>query len=520
MRKTAIALCVVGALLLACGGVLAYVRAEIVSSGDFSDRLVSSLDHKSVRTAASHQIVDRLVNGHSPDLLAIKPLLTGAVNSIVASQSFRRTALLAVEAAHAALIRGDRSVPIRIAQGGEQAVDAVRSVSPAAAERLSPHVDPVVARLRSGDPQLSAARHVIDVSDLWWVALVCAALALAAAARLAGGRRGLAYVAAAVAAAGALMAVLVTARGARLPSRPSGAGGGGARLPSRLSGLGGGDERSAVRAVWFSLFGDLRVAGVLLAAGGLVAWILAFGRRWARQRAAHAAAAGAIVVVVAASTAAVALSLAAPSPPRTLASGCNGSPLLCDRRLNDVVFPATHNSFAAAAEPGWLFANQRYSIARQLDDGIRGFLLDIHFGVPDKANGRVRTDLRAEGMDRNKVAKLLSPEALRTADRLAGRIGAGELSGKPSLYLCHTLCELGAEPLDQELKVIGRFLGRHPNQVLMVIVEDYVPPRAIEYAFDRAGFLPYVATLERETPLPTLGDLIDSGKRLVVFAEG
>src|SRR5881275_1742956 len=142
MRKTAIALCAVGALLLACGGVLAYVRAEIVSSGDFSDRLVSSLDHKSVRTAASRQIVDRLVTGRSADLLAIKPLLTGAVNSIVASQSFRRTALLAVEAAHRALIRGDRSVPIRIAQGGEQAVDAVRSVSPAAAKRLSQHVDP------------------------------------------------------------------------------------------------------------------------------------------------------------------------------------------------------------------------------------------------------------------------------------------------------------------------------------------------------------------------------------------
>ena len=211
MRKTAIALCVVGALLLASGGVLAYVRAEIVSSGDFSDRLVSSLDHKSVRVAASRQIVDGLLSRHSPNLVAVRPLVNSAVNSVVASQSFRRTALLAVAAAHRTLIRGDRSVPIRIARGGEVAVDAIRSVSPAAAEGLSTHVNPVVARLRREDPQLGAARHVIDVSDLWWVALVCAALALAAAARLAGGRRGLAYVAAAVAAAGALVAVLVTA---------------------------------------------------------------------------------------------------------------------------------------------------------------------------------------------------------------------------------------------------------------------------------------------------------------------
>lgn len=505
MRKTAIALCVVGALLLAAGGVLAYVRAEVVSSGDFSDRLVSSLDHRSVRAAATRQIVDGVLSRRSPNLLAIRPLLTSAVNSVVASQAFRRAALLAVEAAHRALIRGDRSVPIRIARGGEQAVDAVRSVSPAAAERISTHVDPVVARLRSGDPQLSAARHVIDISDLWWLWLACAALVLAAAARLIGGRRGLACVAAAVAAAGAIVVLLVTI--------------GGALLPSRLPRLPGGEERSAVRAVWSSLFGDLRLAGALLAAGGLVAWVLAFGWRRARQRAARVAAAGAIVVVVAASTAAVAVSLAAPSPPRVATIGCNGLPQLCDRRLNDVVFPATHNSYAAAAEPGWLFANQRYPIARQLDDGIRAFLLDIHFGVLDKKAGRVRTDLRAEGTDRNKVAKVLSPEALRTADRLAGRIGAGKLNGKPSLYLCHTLCELGAEPLDQELKAIGSFLDRHPNQVLIVIVEDYVPPRTIEEAFDRAGLLPYVATLQRKTPLPTLGDLIHSGKRLVVFAE-
>jgi hypothetical protein len=346
---------------------------------------------------------------------------------------------------------------------------------------------------------------VIDISDLWWLALLCAALALGAAARLVGGRRGLAYVGAAVAAAGAIVALLVTV--------------GGALLPSRLPGLGGGDERSAVRAVWSSLFGDLRLAGALVAAGGLVAWVLASGWRRARERVTRVAAAGAVVAIIAAATAAVALSLAAPSPPQVAASGCNGSPQLCDRRLSNVIFPATHNSFAAAAQPGWLFANQRYGIARQLDDGIRGFLLDIHYGVLDKTKNRVRTDLRAEGTDRNKVAKVLSPEALHTADRLAGRIGAGKLIGDPSLYLCHTLCELGAEPLDQELRVIGRFLGRHPDQVLVVIVEDYVPPGAIEDAFDRAGLLQYVATLERQAPLPTLGDLIQSGKRLVVFAE-
>jgi hypothetical protein len=201
------------------------------------------------------------------------------------------------------------------------------------------------------------------------------------------------------------------------------------------------------------------------------------------------------------------------------ASSCNGAAPLCARRLNEVIFAATHNSYAASDEPGWYFANQRYPIARQLDDGIRALLIDVHFGVKDADRGIVRTDLRAEGSDRNKVAQVIPARALGVADRLAGRVGLGALSGTPQPYLCHTLCELGAEPLDQELEVVRRFLDTHPSQVLLVIVEDYVPPATIEAAFAKAGLLRYVATLDRHEPLPTLGELIARDRRLVVFAE-
>jgi hypothetical protein len=198
---------------------------------------------------------------------------------------------------------------------------------------------------------------------------------------------------------------------------------------------------------------------------------------------------------------------------------CDGSAVLCARRLNEVVFAGTHNSFAASEEPGWYFASQRYPIARQLDDGIRALLLDVHFGVYDPATGRVRTDLHAEGSDRNKVVTQVPARALRVADRVAGRVGAGTLDGTPKPYLCHTLCELGADPLNRELEVIRGFLERHPDQVLIVIVEDYVPPATIAQAFEQTGLTRYVATLERRQPLPTLGTLIARGRRLVVFAE-
>jgi hypothetical protein len=201
------------------------------------------------------------------------------------------------------------------------------------------------------------------------------------------------------------------------------------------------------------------------------------------------------------------------------ALSCNGSPALCSRRLNEVIFPGTHNSFAASDEPGWYFANQTYPIARQLKDGIRAFLIDIHYGVYDPATGRVRTDLTAEGSDRNKVAQQLPRSALQVADRVAGGIGLGTLKGKPQPYLCHTLCELGAEPFDRELGTIAAFLREHPDQVLILVVEDYVPPSTIEQAFAAAQLTRYVATLKLTAPLPTLGELIKDGHRLVVFAE-
>ncbi len=100
--------------------------------------------------------------------------------------------------------------------------------------------------------------------------------------------------------------------------------------------------------------------------------------------------------------------------------------MLCSRPLDQVFFAATHNSYAASAEPGWHFANQTYPIPRQLDDGIRALLIDVHYGVSDPATGRVRTDFAAEGADRNKVAKQVPPR--RCGSRTALRVASASAS--------------------------------------------------------------------------------------------
>ncbi len=145
-------------------------------------------------------------------------------------------------------------------------------------------------------------------------------------------------------------------------------------------------------------------------------------------------------------------------------------------------------------------------------------MLDVHVGV--RTDKLVRTDLQAEGSDRNKVGKVIGSDNLATVERLGGRIGAGELRGRRELFLCHTLCELGAVPALEQLRAYARWLATHRDQVLLFIVEPYAPPAQIERLFRDAGLLNQVVTLDRTAPLPTLGDLVRSDRRLIVFSEG
>ena len=48
-------------------------------------------------------------------------------------------------------------------------------------------------------------------------------------------------------------------------------------------------------------------------------------------------------------------------------TGCNGSLDLCGLRLDQVIFPSTHNSMSSPLYPGWLFGEQIPTIAAQLD---------------------------------------------------------------------------------------------------------------------------------------------------------
>ena len=198
---------------------------------------------------------------------------------------------------------------------------------------------------------------------------------------------------------------------------------------------------------------------------------------------------------------------------------CNGYPQLCARRLDEVVFAGTHNSMSAADSRGWLIANQDRTIHQQLQDGIRLFKISTHYAVEDSAGG-VHTDIAASGPLLNRVASKLSRAARLALQRLSRALSGGSFEGrKRDIWLCHTLCELGATRMVDFLATIRSFLERNPDQVIILFDEDYAAEPDLQSAFQRAGLFRYLDTLQSGQPLPTLEALIRSRHNVLVFAQ-
>jgi hypothetical protein len=206
----------------------------------------------------------------------------------------------------------------------------------------------------------------------------------------------------------------------------------------------------------------------------------------------------------------------ADQPPPAITT-CNGHRALCDRRFDQVVFPATHNSMSVPL-PGWFSAMQEAPIKTQLEDGVRALLIDTHYAdkLPD---GKVRTDLQpGETVERNAIVDGLGKDALSAALRLRERLGFRG-KGKRGIFLCHTFCELGASPLVPVLEDVRDFLVAHPNEVLVIVNQDAITPKDFVEAMDDAGLSRFAYSGRTSPPWPTLRQMIERNQRLVVLAE-
>lgn len=273
--------------------------------------------------------------------------------------------------------------------------------------------------------------------------------------------------------------------------------------------------------------GALRLAGIALGLLVLTSGVDELLRVSARDRPAtaaptggqrgpgrrRAAVAAALVAAALATPVLVTAGAEGPAPAVAADERCNGARELCERRIDEIALPATHNA-ESAPQAGFLFPNQDSPIAAQLEGGIRALLIDTHMGIRT-ARG-VFTVLAEGGKSRGKIEQTIGPEATATAERLRDRIGTPTGAARP--WLCHGFCELGAIDAVATLAAIDAFLVAHPREVLVIVIEDQITPEQTTGLFADSGLLGRVWK-GAIAPLPTLAAMIERDERVLVFGE-
>lgn len=208
-------------------------------------------------------------------------------------------------------------------------------------------------------------------------------------------------------------------------------------------------------------------------------------------------------------------------PAEVVSSGggpCNGHVELCDRSYDEVAFPATHNSMSAADNPRWFFPEQPDGLVGQLDAGIRVLLIDTWYGQETQRSGVIATSERQAPEALEQLTADYGADVVQAALRLRDSASLTP-TGPERPYLCHGFCELGSKLLQPELDDVDAWMNAHPREVVTLFIQDEVSPADTAAGIEQAGLLPYVHTQEVGQTWPTLGEMISSGRRLVVLME-
>jgi len=156
---------------------------------------------------------------------------------------------------------------------------------------------------------------------------------------------------------------------------------------------------------------------------------------------------------------------------------CNGHAELCERKYGNTTFLGAHDSFAASGNPFALARTQEVDVSAQLNAGVRALQVQTHKNGAD-------------------------------------------------IHVCHTSCMLfdGGKTEDY-LHKVKLFLDSHPNEVLTLIIAnpENIPVKEYIPVFNKTGltdmaYVPPQPIMSRDD-WPTLGSMISSSKRVVIFID-
>lgn len=198
-------------------------------------------------------------------------------------------------------------------------------------------------------------------------------------------------------------------------------------------------------------------------------------------------------------------------------TACNGFDVLCDVPFDEVVIPATHNSMSIA-DGTWFLAEQPKDMVESLDDGIRGLLVDTWYGQPTADGGALTAPESLAGAEAE-LTETYGPDVVASIRRTIDRVRGAEASGPTEPYFCHTVCEIGSEPMAPVMARLNSWMDAHPREVIVLFIQDTVTPADTDAVLREAGLADKAYVHPDGAEWPTLGEMIDSNKRLVVLME-
>lgn len=238
------------------------------------------------------------------------------------------------------------------------------------------------------------------------------------------------------------------------------------------------------------------VAGVLLALVAAATPLLL--RTSPTDRPVPALVAGAAVAVVVGAS----IALGGPTAAEEVRL-CNGHAELCDRRYDEVVQAATHNSMSSP-DVVQMWPEHDGDIRSQLDAGIHTLLIDTHYWTAMTSADRIP-----------EVDPDVPPALAESLFRLVEPF----TEEREGTWLCHNHCAFGGIPFLDAMVSVREFLEDNPHDVVTLIIQDAITTEDTEAVMEEAGLGPFLHVHDADRPWATYDELIDSGERLVVFAE-
>lgn len=211
---------------------------------------------------------------------------------------------------------------------------------------------------------------------------------------------------------------------------------------------------------------------------------------------------------------------------------------LAHKRYNEVAFPASHN---AQSHIGSSVANQDIPLPEQFALGIRAMKLHVWPGkdpetgkeIASVCHGTSKTIFEKDYLEMvlEKIPRIVRSfardlitkvEPLNQLVRDAFRCAYGTKDDERGVIpFNHCIFDPAQRTLLDCLQDLATFLKNNTQAVFTLILEDHTDDLdALMKAVTDSGLKQYAHIQKKDAPWPTLGDMIASGHRLVVFLHG